>query len=303
MSILSNKLSPLPRNPWQIAPNMQLTEEQAKTLSGMSVYTAVPMYGGMCLGQFTGSITDLYVNFANLGMNAKRQFLYNESLVQRARNSLVHCFLKSDCEYLFFIDADIAFNAQQALEMLLAARLGNHKLIGASYPLKMINWHGVREAVRQGVPDEGLWHCSGQHVVRLKEGQTVIKDWFAPVPAKYLATGFLLIHRSVFDAMRTEKLAYRLNQRMPGCVMGETAHAYFDCLIDETGEYLSEDYLFSKRCTELGIESMLCPWIYLTHTGTISFEGCLTCSSGSFSHQIGQGTYVPAKPLAKPTIK
>ena len=42
----------------------------------------------------------------------------NESLVTRARNSIVAHFLVSDCSHLFFIDADIGFGAEAVLRIL-----------------------------------------------------------------------------------------------------------------------------------------------------------------------------------------
>lgn len=248
---------------------------------------AVPMYGGQCMGTFSSALTDLCINMHALGMRFAKQFLYNESLIQRGRNTLTAMYEKEDFDYLFFIDADVSFNAQRVLEMLLAAHYKNASLIGASYPMKTINWEGVRKAILAGVPNEHLWHCAGQHVVRFKDGETLIKDYLAPVEVRYLATGFMLIHRSVLDRIRKTEYAYKLNQAMPGMTLGELVYAYFECKIDEKAEYLSEDYLFSRRCIDAGITPMLCPWIHLDHSGTIVFTGCLACSSGSYAHAIG----------------
>lgn len=289
MSLLKQKLNP---HPWMIPKNGKLNDEQTRILTEKSLFLAVPMYGGMCYGTFASAGIDLCLNMAQLGMKFGRQFLYNESLIQRARNTLTLMYEKSEFEYLLFVDADISFDPKAALEMLLCAHYTKSNFMGASYPLKTINWNGIRAAIAAGVPNERLWHCSGQHVVRFKDGQTVITDYLAPIEVRYLATGFMLIHRDVLDAVRKTEFAYKMNQQMPGVSLGELAYAYFDCKIDEKGEYLSEDYLFSRRCIDVGVKPMLCPWIHLQHSGTIVFDGCLGCSAGGgqFVHNIlGEG--------------
>lgn len=273
-------------HPWLIPTGGVLTKEQSAILNKTSVLIAVPMYGGMCYGTFASCTMDLALNMHALGMTFGKQFLYNESLIQRARNTLTAMFEKGDYEYMLFIDADISFEPKAALEMILASKIGGHKFIGASYPLKTINWDGVRKAIAAGVPNHHLWHCAGQHVVRFKEGETMIKDYLSPIEVRYLATGFMLIHRDVLMAVRKTEYAFKINQKMPGLSLGEIAYSYFDCKTDEKGEYLSEDYLFSKRCIEVCVKPMLRPWVHLMHSGTIVFEGCLACSSGAYAHAI-----------------
>lgn len=285
MSILKNKLPGA--HPWIIARDKKLTDEQAQILSKLSIMIAVPMYGGQCMGTFASSVTDLCINLHSLGIKFGKQYLYNESLIQRGRNTLTAMYEKGDYDYLLFIDADIGFEPHQVLEMLLCAHYTKSNFMGGSYPLKTINWQGIRKAIAAGVPDEHLHHCAGQHVVRFKEQNTTLTDFLAPIEVRYLATGFMLIHKSVLDAIRKTEYAYKLNQAMPGMTLGEIVYAYFDCKIDEQAEYLSEDYLFSKRCVDAGLKPMLCPWIYLTHSGTIVFGGCLCCSAGAYAHNIG----------------
>ena len=46
-------------------------------------------------------------------------FMMNESLIDRARNGLVHEFLtKSDADWLLFVDADIQFRPEDVLAMM-----------------------------------------------------------------------------------------------------------------------------------------------------------------------------------------
>ena len=50
---------------------------------------ATPMYGGMCSGQYTKSTADLARLGAEYKLDIQFYYLFNESLVQRARNYLV----------------------------------------------------------------------------------------------------------------------------------------------------------------------------------------------------------------------
>ena len=51
---------------------------------------------------------------------------------------------------------------------------------------------------------------------------------------------------------------------------------YFQALIDpEHKRYLSEDYMFCKWASKIGIKTWLCPWIELDHMGSYLFKGSL----------------------------
>ena len=53
------------------------------------IFVATPMYGGMCGGQYTKSSCDLSLMSASHKIDVKFFYLFNESLITRARNYLV----------------------------------------------------------------------------------------------------------------------------------------------------------------------------------------------------------------------
>ena len=80
-------------------------------LQKKSIFVATPMYGGMNHGLYAKSCLDLQALCIQYGVNIKFSFLFNESLITRARNYLVDEYLnRSDCTHLLFIDSDISFD-------------------------------------------------------------------------------------------------------------------------------------------------------------------------------------------------
>ena len=79
-------------------------------LQKRSIMVATPMYGGQCAGMFTKSCNDLSALAMHYKIPLKFYYLFNESLITRARNYCCDEFLRSDCTHLMFIDSDISFN-------------------------------------------------------------------------------------------------------------------------------------------------------------------------------------------------
>ena len=84
----------------------------------MKIFIATPMYGGMCHGLYTKSLMDTISMVTGHGIPTQIYYMFNESLVTRARNYCVANFLKSDATHLWFIDSDIAWKAMDALYMM-----------------------------------------------------------------------------------------------------------------------------------------------------------------------------------------
>ena len=84
----------------------------------MKLFIATPMYGGMCHGLYTKSLMDTTAVLMNHGIQSQIYYLFNESLITRARNYCVANFLKSDATHLMFIDSDIAWKAMDLMFMM-----------------------------------------------------------------------------------------------------------------------------------------------------------------------------------------
>ena len=56
-------------------------------------------------------------------------------------------------------------------------------------------------------------------------------------------------------------------------------YALFNCLVDEDGCYLSEDYSFCRRWTDIGGEIWIDLQSRLTHVGSFQFDGDFSTQS------------------------
>ena len=246
------------------------------------IFVATPMYGGMCTGQYCKSSADLAILSSKYGMDVRFFYLYNESLITRARNYLVDEFLRSDCTHLMFIDADIGFDPDDVIALSVIAATGSdNEVVCGPYPKKCISWEKIKKAVDRGFADKDpqqLEKYVGDYVFNPTDGQESIA-LNEPVEVLEGGTGFMIIQRGVFEKF---KAAYPHLSYKPDHVRTEhfdgsrEIHAYFDCVIDpKTKRYLSEDYMFCQYARDAGMKVWLCPWMKLEHQGTYVFGGSL----------------------------
>ena len=87
-------------------------------LQKRSLMVCTPMYGGQCAGMFTKSCNDLAALCMHYKIPLKFYYLFNESLITRARNYCCDEFLRSDSTHMIFIDSDISFNPNDIITML-----------------------------------------------------------------------------------------------------------------------------------------------------------------------------------------
>lgn len=238
------------------------------------IFVATPMYGGQCFGYFTQSCLQLSNLCKTKDVDVSFSFLFNESLIQRARNLLAQHFLKSNATHLMFIDADIRFNPEQIFPMLEADK----DIICGIYPKKEINWTTVKMAMDANVPNDQLKFHTGAFVVNLVDYQTeVTVPVNEPVEIWNGGTGFMLVKREVFENLVGKVPTYLNNVLdMTNKENGETINEFFATSIeDDTRILLSEDYYFCKKAREHGMKVWAAPWVQLAHIGTYAFEGQL----------------------------
>lgn len=252
-------------------------------LQKLKLFVATPMYGGQCAGMYTRSIADLAAICAKYNIPLQLYYLFNESLITRARNYCVDEFLRSDATHLMFIDSDIGFTPQDVIALLAlqSADDSPYDVIGGPYPKKCISWEKIKIAVDKGVADEDptqLEKYVGDYVFNPRSGQKEIPIG-EPVEVMEMGTGFMMIRRATFDKYKEAypHLSYRPDHVRTEAFDGSREiHAYFDCIIDPTSKrYLSEDYMFCYNTAKAGMKVWLCPWMSMHHVGSYVFGGSL----------------------------
>ena len=245
------------------------------------LFIATPMYGGMAHGLYIKSCLDLQMTMNKYGIETKFSFLFNESLITRARNYLADEFLRSEYTHMMFIDSDIHYSPQDVIALMALDK----DVIGGPYPKKSINWANVAAAARNH-PDlepKELENLVGEYVFNVVKGTSSfqVSD---PLEVLEIGTGHMMIKRHVFEKMKDAYPTIQYNPDHVGQANFDGSryiHAYFDTVIDSadsiTGggseRYLSEDYMFCQMWRKIGGTIHLCPWMKTQHIGTYAFTG------------------------------
>jgi len=232
---------------------MNITQADVKTLQSVKLHFCIPCYGGNITEGTFISMLKFMATAQRLGMSLTIDTMVNESLVTRARNSLVAkmMFFEPKSTHLMFVDADIGFEPEEIIKLLLADK----DVIGGLYPKKALPINYVVNKVYDAVAE--------------KDGSIV--------EVANLGTGFLLIKREVIQTMfdKFPELHYQDSIGLDP-KYDPYKYALFDTMIDERGEYLSEDYVFCKRWREMGGKVFADLSIKLDHMGFYKFNGDAT---------------------------
>lgn len=244
-------------------------EEQKKDDYIAKIMLCTPMFGGQCSGVFVQSLLDMAGLFTQHNIKLSCAFMFNESLITRARNNLVSQFIETDNTHLLFIDADQQWRGGDILHML---HFDKDIMVGMC-PKKEINWNTVKEAALKGESD--LSKFTGSFVVNLLDGAaSTTVPINEPFQVAAGGTGIMLIKREVFEKMKEHVPIFRNDMsHMPG---GKPVHRFFTESIDpESQRLLSEDYHFCHKWREIGGQVWAAPWCKIGHFGTYNFTGQL----------------------------
>jgi len=211
------------------------------------LFVATPMYGGMCAGMYTRSTNDLSALAVHYGIEVRFYYLFNESLITRARNYCVDEFMRSDCTHMLFIDSDIGFNANDILTMLaLQSDESEYDVLCAPYPKKCISWEKIKLAVDKGIADQdanALEKFVGDYVFNPAGGKTEI-PLGEPAEVLEAGTGFMMIRKSALEKMGSAypELVYRPDHVRTAAFDGSREiMALFDALIDNKYAHIRKD--------------------------------------------------------------
>jgi len=237
------------------------------------IFVATPMYGSKCHGEYLKSSIAFFKMCSDLGVQTAFSTLCNESLIARGRNYLVDEFLRSGFTHLMFIDADISFEPQEVLALLIM----NKDVVGGYYPDKKINWDNIVNTKKNFVieNDNDLYKFGWDH--------DKLKSFNDLEEVSVIKPGFMMVKRDVFLKMKLSYPEYFYKPDHVGHANfdgSRNIQLYFSTEIDKTtGKLLSEYEFFCKLWRDLGGSIFLCPWLKLNHYGTLHYS----CNNGNLA--------------------
>lgn len=220
-------------------------EERLVDLRGRKLMVGIPAYDGRVNLRTAFALAKLAALVKPLGVTLMLTQVSGCSLITKARNSIVHDFLKSDATDLLFIDSDVIASEEAILRLL--ALSGDKDITAGIYPRRGSDRKFFLDMY---FDEDGQFEFDKNGLVRVLR----------------IGTGFMLIRRHVLEHMvkRHPEWTYHNN------VTDEYENAVFDFAVKD-GEYFGEDYLFCDRAGMEGFSVFLDPTISLPHVGTEEF--------------------------------
>ena len=92
------------------------------------------------------------------------------------------------------------------------------------------------------------------------------------------APAFFMIRREALERMCAQypQLRFKRDHSLDAATASGNRFALFECMIDDDGTYLSEDFAFCKRWTDMGGEIWADLDSKLAHVGPQTFSGDLS---------------------------
>jgi hypothetical protein len=258
------------------------------------VIIATPFYELKGFSPYIKSLTDITRILTLNGINWEFLTLDGDSYVSRARNSICMSFL--DDPYatdLFFIDSDQAWDANSFMGILFRPE----PVIGGTYPVKnKWDWWTSKPIV---FDPEKEPHFMGK----------ALPDGSALIQALQLAGGFLRVKRSVLEKFIEYYPTHRYADTHPIPELRKPQVEFFMAGIDRTPEvellreikalmesqngsgvdlkpmkekfealektrdFIGEDYSFSNRLRNMGVDLFIYPNAHITHFGIHGWSG------------------------------
>ena len=212
------------------------------------VFIASPAYNGEVSSKYTESllITGFLLSQHNIEFQIK---FINNQIITRARNMLSHLFMKGNFTHMLFIDADIAWNPQDVLNLLSH----DEECVVGIYPNKRYflkpksNQLTLMPSSKICVSNE----TKGLHLQRLE----------------YAASGFMLLRKSALQRIQCDiEQFYLPNSSTDVSSNTNLLYNYFDCNVVD-GQYLTEDFYFSHLFNKNGGKIFFDKRVRLIHIG------------------------------------
>jgi len=243
------------------------------------IFLGLPMYGGMLTENTMHGLLNLQQWSWNRGVSMRVQSMGNESLITRARNTIVSMMMDQTdfvATHLLFIDSDIGFSSDN-IERLLCF---DKEVVCGIYPRKHVHYENMAQALKDNpnaTTDELEAKSLGYNLNFDDPHNIKFDNGFCKVSEA--ATGMMLVKREVFRTMQKKfpERKYTSDQIINGkAFKSDNCYDLFPAGVYETNgkkRYLSEDYYFSRLWQECGGDIWADCSMPLTHFGSHAFKG------------------------------
>lgn len=203
------------------------------------VLIGTPSYDGRIDVWFANSLIQTVKIAEKKGIFVHAIYTSYDSLIQRARNSLVRLALTGGYDDLFFIDSDCEWDPQWFFKLL-------------DRPEPIIGGALVKKSEKEG------------YTVKLLDKQLKWNQDKTLIEVDGVGTGFMKISRFALEKLWEISDKYMSE--------GEEHRMICDIKV-ENGDLISEDYILGNKWKSLGYKIWLDPTITLNHIGTKKFKG------------------------------
>ena len=203
------------------------------------VLIGTPCYDGRIDVWFANSLVSTVKEAEKKGIFVHAIYTSYDSLVQRARNSLVRLALKGGYDDLFFIDSDTEWEPEWFFRFLDRPE----EIVGAAL---------IKKSDKEG------------YTVKLTDKNLKWSEDKKLIEVDGAGTGFLKIHKTALQTL------WDISQ--PYISEGEEHRMVCDIKV-ENGDLISEDYVMANKWRDLGNKVWLDPSITINHIGIKKFKG------------------------------
>ena len=227
--------------------------------STIKLFISTPCYDAMMTMQYTMSLLKLNTLLNQYGIEYVIDFVGNESLIPRARNSSLNKFINSDFTHMLFIDSDIEFPAKAVIDLLEIDK----DVVCCAYSKKAFNWKRFMYSMQTEIQSKESLESRGldynYNAMIDTENKLIKSNDGNFIKVKHASTGFMMVKREIVNKLckkhteltiKTDNLSKEDN----------TICGLFCCMIKDK-VYLSEDYSFCERVNDIGGEV----WLNITH--------------------------------------
>jgi glycosyltransferase involved in cell wall biosynthesis len=205
------------------------------------VLIGTPSYDGRIDVWFANSLVSTVKEAEKKGVFVHAIYTSYDSLVQRARNSLVKIALENQYDDLFFIDSDVEWEPEWFFRLL-------------ERPEPVVGGALVKKTDNEG------------YTVKLTDKNLKFSEDGKLIQADGVGTGFLKVSRFALEKLWLASDPYTSE--------GKEHRMVFDIKV-ENGDLISEDYIMCNKWKNLGYKVWLDPTITCNHVGIKKFEGDL----------------------------